>query len=75
MSKTALEKLIIEETRGLPSDVLIEIVDFIRFLKTQRLKAADENGIKGELNHLNKSSLAHLEEEFSNYKELYPRED
>jgi Zn-dependent peptidase ImmA (M78 family) len=33
-----------------------------------------EKKVETELSDLNEMSLIHLEEEFSNYKELYPRE-
>lgn len=78
MSKAELEKLILEETRGLSTDILIEVLDFIQFIKAKKYKKTGrksfENKLVKELTELNNISLAHLEEEFSNYKELYPRE-
>ena len=78
MTKVLLEKMIIEETKGLPFQTLNEILDFIQFIKAKKIKnrVADslENDIDIELSELNTVSLMHLEEEFSNYKELYPHE-
>ncbi|MBN1639508.1 MAG: hypothetical protein JW866_11100 [Ignavibacteriales bacterium] len=78
MTKVLLEKMIIEETKGLPFQTLNEILDFIQFIKAKKIKnrVADslENDITIELSELNTVSLMHLEEEFSNYKELYPHE-
>ncbi len=74
MSKTVIEKMIIEEAKDLSVESLNEILDFILFIKTKKMKKAFEKDIKTELDSLNKMSLVHLEEEFLNYKELYPRE-
>jgi len=75
MTKALLEKMILEETKNLSAETLHEILDFIKFKKTKTFwtKSFDKN-IKTELSDLNEMSLIHLEEEFSNYKELYPRE-
>ncbi|GAB4363728.1 MAG: hypothetical protein Kow0042_01840 [Calditrichia bacterium] len=78
MSKAELEKLIIKETKELSKNNLIKVLDFIQFIKAKKYKKArrksfEQNLVK-ELSDLNNISLAHLEEEFANYKELYPRE-
>lgn len=75
MTKALLEQMILEETKNLSTETLYEILDFIKFkkLKTYGKKSFEKN-IKTELIDLNEISLIHLEEEFSNYKELYPRE-
>ena len=78
MSNVVLEKMILEETKGLSFHTLNEILDFIQFIKAKKIKnrVADsiEKDINIELSELNTVSLLHLEEEFSNYKELYPHE-
>ena len=78
MTKVLLEKMIIEETKGLSFQTLNEILDFIQFIKAKKIKnrVADslEKDINIELSELNTVSLMHLEEEFSNYKEVYPHE-
>ncbi|NIR47663.1 hypothetical protein GWO43_04375 [candidate division KSB1 bacterium] len=75
MSKALLEKMILEETKNLSPETLDEILDFIKFKKLKALgKQSFEKNIKQELADLSEISLTHLEEEFANYKERYPRE-
>ena len=79
MSKAELEKLILEETKELSTDILLEVLDFIQFIKEKkyersRIKSFGKK-LSKELADLNSTSLAHLEEEFTNYKELYPPHD
>ncbi len=75
MNKAIVEKMILEETKSLPSETLDEILDFIKFKKMKALeKKSFEKNIKQELVDLGEISLIHLEEEFSDYKERYPRE-
>ena len=78
MSKSELEKMIIEETKNLSDETLHEVLDFIQFLKDKNhkkpKKKSFEKGLTDELSELNKVSLIHLEEEFANYKELFPYE-
>jgi hypothetical protein len=72
------EKLILKETKGMPSYALDEVLDFIQFIKEKKLKKKRkdtlQNNIHLELSMLNQKELFHLEEEFKDYKELYPRE-
>ncbi|MFQ5822402.1 MAG: hypothetical protein ACE5I5_20700 [Candidatus Heimdallarchaeota archaeon] len=78
MSKAELEKIIVEETKELSKETLIEVLDFIHSIKAKKPKVATkksfEKKVVKELADLNESSLTHLEEEFANYRELYPRE-
>jgi len=78
MSKVLLEKMIIEETKGLSFETLNEILDFIQFIKVKKIKNRVEDSVQKDINielsELNTVLLMHLEEEFSNYKELYPHE-
>ncbi len=71
-------KLIIEETKEMSTDVLMEVLDFIQFIKAKKYKKirgkSFEKKFAQELTDLNNISLTHLEEEFADYKELYPRE-
>ena len=73
MGKVLLEEMIIEETKGLPFEALNEILDFIQFLKTKKLKNLKEktfhNDVNSKLTELDQMSLKHLEDEFVNYKE------
>ncbi len=75
MTKNDLAKLILQELKDLPVESLKEILDFIQFLKSKKYKRKKsfEKKIQTELDNLNKNSLIHLEEEFSNYREQYPR--
>ena len=70
MTTAQLEKAVLEYTKGLPKETLKEILDFIRFI---RLKKSPDN-LSSELSHLNSSQTRHLEEEFKDYKQLYPSE-
>ena len=78
MSKSELNKMIMEEAKNLSVETLNEILDFIQFLKRKKFKKIKKKSFEktliDELNELNKVSLIHLEEEFANYKELYPYE-
>jgi hypothetical protein len=73
-----IEKLILKETKGLPAYALNEVLDFIQFIKEKKLKKDGDDIFKSnldfELSQLDKNELSHLEEEFKDYKELYPRE-
>ncbi len=79
MSKAEIEKTIMEETKDLSKDNLIKVLDFIHFLKTKKhrrvRKEFFEKKPSENLSDLDQISLVHLEEEFANYKELYPREE
>lgn len=78
MSKTLLEKMIVDETKNLSVDILIEILDFVQFLKAKRLGSQRNKSlkmrVKDELSGLNAMSLVHLEEEFADYREQFPHE-
>lgn len=72
MNTARIEKLIIKNTKGLPTEALLEILDFVQFIRGRK-KSFDN--LNNELSLLNETEISHLEEEFKNYKELYPRED
>ena len=74
-----IQQTIIKETQRLPFEGLQEVLDFIQFLKMKNFEKIKPNpSLDGkwekELQILNESSLTHLEQEFVNYKELYPYE-
>lgn len=73
MTSTQLEKQLLKYTKGLSKDALSEIIDFILFVRKKRMKESPDN-ISSELTKLDTSQLKHLEEEFKNYKQLYPNE-
>ena len=77
MNKLEIEKTILEESKGLSISALREILDFMRFIKSKRMnegRMEPIDNVKRELSELDKASLAHLEAEFKDYKELYPYE-
>lgn len=78
MTKALLKKKISEETKNLSASALTEILDYIQSLKSSKLDKGSKESfaqtVETELSALDKTSLLHLEEEFSNYKELHPHE-
>ena len=74
-----MTQTILHETEGLSWNALHEVLDFVRFLKgkeqrTHHQLLTKEQDIHQTLQTAEVDSLAHLEEEFANYKELYPHE-
>jgi hypothetical protein len=77
MTKIEIEQTLVKETQDLSVEALQEILDFIHFIKLKELREPPKyvsDHIHDELRALNDYSLAHLEEEFANYKTLYPHE-
>ena len=77
MGKSELKQKIMTETQNLSFETLVEVLDFIQFLKVKKERHTQkslEDSVSKELTELNKISLLHLEEEFENYKESYPYE-
>ncbi len=75
MNKAQLEQKILEETKDMPSETLDEILDFVKFKKQKAMKNESfETQIQQEVTDFSEHSLLHLEEEFSNYQERFPRE-
>jgi len=73
MTTSQLEKELLRYIKGLPKETLQEIIDFIQFVRLKKVKKSSDN-ITAELSLLNSSQTAHLEEEFKDYKQLYPSE-
>jgi len=74
MNVTRIETQILQNTKGLPASALQEILDFTRFIRVQKLKKSLDN-LTAELTLLDGEEAKHLEEEFKNYKELYPKNE
>ena len=80
MTSQTYQELITEGIQGLPEESLAEIADFIYFIRrraTQPQAFAEElqNAlIARDLRHLSRSETTHLEEEFADYEQLYPRQ-
>lgn len=73
MNATQLEKELLRYTKGLPKDALQEILDFIQFIRQKRIKGPTDD-IAAELSSLDHAQAVHLEDEFKDYKKLYPVE-
>lgn len=71
MLSNNIPDLILKETKHLSDDLLKEVLDFILFLKSKNQKPLTETE---ELSSLQHNELSHLEDEFKNYKNLYPNE-
>ncbi len=76
---TQMTQTLLHEAEGLSWEALQEVLDFIRFLKFKEQRPhvhslTEEPDIYQVLRTGEADSLAHLEEEFARYKELYPRE-
>ncbi len=56
---------IVKETEGLPEGLLQQVLQFIRFLRSGRSSISDRP---------QSESVRHLEEEFKDYRKLFPRE-
>jgi hypothetical protein len=70
-----IEKLILKETKGLPPFALNEVLDFILFIKEKKLKKdanTFKSSLESKLSRLDHEEMVHLEEEFKDYKELFP---
>jgi hypothetical protein len=74
MTTLSYQQLIIEGIKGLPSEALAEIVDFIYFLRKRALQPqAFEEELQSallnvELRQLSRDEETHLEKEFENYE-------
>lgn len=73
MTTTQIEQKLFQFTKGLPKETLLEILDFIQFIRQKKLNRTADN-LSFELSALSKSQTDHLEEEFKDYKQLYPNE-
>jgi hypothetical protein len=73
MNTAQIQELIVQNSKGLPKDVLQEILDFIQFLKIKKT-AAPNDSIQSELRGISANEENHLEEEFLDYKTIYPAE-
>jgi len=71
MLNNNIPDIILKETKHLSDDLLKEVLDFILFLKSKNQKPTSDAQV---LSTLQKEELIHLEDEFKNYKNLYPHE-
>ncbi|MDF9795025.1 mRNA-degrading endonuclease RelE of RelBE toxin-antitoxin system [Catalinimonas alkaloidigena] len=73
MNKQAVIENVIKTIKKLPKDKLNEVADFASFL-LKKEESPNTKSLSEELSQLNKGQLNHLEEEFKDYKRLYPNE-
>ena len=80
MTEQIYQQLIVQGIRGLPAETLAEIADFVYFLR-KRIQQPDifaeelRSALLGEeLKQLSRDEEAHLEQEFADYEQSYPRE-
>ena len=65
------EEVLLEKFKILPRDRKQELLDFAEFLT--RKESESRGQIEHELSDLEQSEIQHLEMEFENYDQLYPR--
>lgn len=74
MNQTNYEQLIIAGIRNLSPERQREVADFVYFLRHREENDADyEHLIESDLAALETDELKHLDEEFKDYDQLYPR--
>lgn len=79
MNTQNYEQLIVSGIKGLPPEMLREVADFVYFLRRRAIDPesfAEEQYrilLEEDLSNLNESETKHLEEEFADYDNLYPR--
>ena len=74
------EQIILEGIKGLPANTLLEIVDFVYFVRKRALQPQEfiadletiNIGVEGRM--ISKIEQQHFEEEFADYEQLYPLE-
>ncbi len=79
METMSYEKIIVSGIKGLPTETLREIADFVYFVRRRAIDPTSFQNeqfhalVDGDLSILDESELKHLEEEFADYESIYPR--
>ncbi len=79
MTTLNYQQLIINGIKDLPNETLLEIVDFIYFVRKRTLQPEifeeeiQSILLNAELQQLSHNETVHLEEEFKDYDKLYPK--
>ena len=79
METPVYEKIIASGIKGLPTETLREIADFVYFVRRRAVdpKSFEDEQfralVEGDLSNLDEFELKHLEEEFADYESVYPR--
>jgi hypothetical protein len=80
MTENTLEQVIVEGIKGLPADSLKEIADFVVFVRKKKLDPQGFHddlqglGLNIHLKMLSREEEKHLEQEFADYEQRFPRE-
>ena len=80
MPNDAFEQLILDGVKGLPPEALVEITDFVYFVRKRVLQPKDYQNelhdllLAADLRQLDRDEAAHLESEFDSYEQRYPKE-
>ena len=80
MTTSHYHQMILDGLKGLPQHVLDEIVDYVYFVRKRALQptAFSEEiqslALNNELRELSRNEVEHLDKEFENYEERFPRE-
>jgi hypothetical protein len=80
MTAEVYEQLIAEGIKGLPPEALAEISDFVLFVRKKVLQPGAfeeevrEALLRADLKQLSQDEERHLETEFADYEQLYPRQ-
>jgi hypothetical protein len=79
MTTQTYQQLILEGIKGLPLDLLAEIADFVYFVRQRALQPQvfeEERQaalLRADLRQLSRDEEAHVEQEFADYDQRYPR--
>lgn len=70
------EQLIVEGIKGLPQQYLSEVTNFVLFLRRRVVEQqpCDVDSIRQELSSLNAHEQQHLDDEFADFYQRYPKE-
>lgn len=72
MTPNELQEAILARIKELPDELLQEVYDFAEFLSERKNRTPDSPD--AVLSESNQSEAAHLEEEFSDYRNRHPNE-
>lgn len=71
-----LEQLIVEGIKGLPTRYLSEVADFVLFIRRRAIEQEpyDLESIRRELSRMDAHERQHLEDEFADFDQQFPKE-
>ena len=80
MTPSNYHQIILDGLKGLPQHVLDEIVEYVYFVRKRTLQPSafreeiQSLALNNELRELSRDEEEHLDKEFDNYEERFPRE-